>query len=310
MGALAITVWTALTSYILLKLIDVTVGLRVELQEEILGADLVEHAIGDIQYDKVEQHVVHLSRQQPLGPPPSEDATNMPSYNEARKRRHTLINQDLVRKASVILGALATSDVRRRNGDSDKAPSPNGHVRGMEGSGPVAEVTVSRLPSKHTVAGERRKQINTLWKFAVGKTLNKEERKRRAKARDKFSFIFSQTKSLANTSSDSRKTDSPAPSPTGRKSSHKLARRSSTSGVSTGERWRLAHGTVGNGEVNRGLTVDTEYMEFNSRSDRGRSKVTDDSVRVTGSKVNGDSRHSHQCSPHREDTIESISVYV
>ncbi|XP_022103038.1 putative ammonium transporter 2 isoform X2 [Acanthaster planci] len=43
--------WTAVTSFVLLKLIDVTLGLRVPLHEEILGADLVEHSINGT-YDK------------------------------------------------------------------------------------------------------------------------------------------------------------------------------------------------------------------------------------------------------------------
>ncbi|XP_002736983.1 putative ammonium transporter 2 [Saccoglossus kowalevskii] len=37
--------WTLCTSFILLKLLDLTIGLRVPLVEEVLGADLVEHSL-------------------------------------------------------------------------------------------------------------------------------------------------------------------------------------------------------------------------------------------------------------------------
>ena len=36
----------------MLKLIDLTIGLRVSLEQEILGADLTEHAVGDAEYVK------------------------------------------------------------------------------------------------------------------------------------------------------------------------------------------------------------------------------------------------------------------
>lgn len=39
-------------SVVFLKLIQITVGLRVSLEEEIIGADIVEHAIGGVFYNK------------------------------------------------------------------------------------------------------------------------------------------------------------------------------------------------------------------------------------------------------------------
>ncbi|XP_035668375.1 uncharacterized protein LOC118410678 [Branchiostoma floridae] len=38
--------WTIITSYLILKVVDVTVGLRVPLDKEILGADYCEHGVG------------------------------------------------------------------------------------------------------------------------------------------------------------------------------------------------------------------------------------------------------------------------
>ncbi|XP_038071607.1 putative ammonium transporter 2 [Patiria miniata] len=51
LAIISIITWTAITSFVLLKLIDLTLGLRVPLHEEILGADLVEHSINGT-YDK------------------------------------------------------------------------------------------------------------------------------------------------------------------------------------------------------------------------------------------------------------------
>lgn len=45
LACVAIIAWTAIVSFLLLKLVDVTFGLRVSLDDEILGADLVEHGV-------------------------------------------------------------------------------------------------------------------------------------------------------------------------------------------------------------------------------------------------------------------------
>ncbi|KAI8507929.1 Ammonium Transporter Family [Branchiostoma belcheri] len=47
-------VWTIVTSYLVLKLVDVTVGLRVPLDKEILGADYCEHGVGEPDRDNPE----------------------------------------------------------------------------------------------------------------------------------------------------------------------------------------------------------------------------------------------------------------
>ncbi|XP_038062656.1 putative ammonium transporter 3 [Patiria miniata] len=51
LACVSIVVWTAVTSYICLILLDVTMGLRVPLHEELLGADIVEHSLNG-SYDK------------------------------------------------------------------------------------------------------------------------------------------------------------------------------------------------------------------------------------------------------------------
>ena len=57
LGCIAIVTWTAIVSFILLKIVDLTFGLRVSLDDEILGADLVEHGVnsGGLPGDEEEQ---------------------------------------------------------------------------------------------------------------------------------------------------------------------------------------------------------------------------------------------------------------
>lgn len=59
LATVSIVAWTLLTSYICLKCIDLTIGLRVSLEHEILGADLVEHNVGsgECSYDKVKDRL-------------------------------------------------------------------------------------------------------------------------------------------------------------------------------------------------------------------------------------------------------------
>ena len=59
LGCVAIIAWSAMVSFLLLKLVDLTFGLRVKLEDEILGADLVEHGVnsGELPGDEDEQRL-------------------------------------------------------------------------------------------------------------------------------------------------------------------------------------------------------------------------------------------------------------
>ena len=59
-----------MTSFILLKAIDLVIGLRVPLEEELLGADIVEHNVGDASYDKVTRTLTTPRGQAQLIVPP------------------------------------------------------------------------------------------------------------------------------------------------------------------------------------------------------------------------------------------------
>ena len=60
--AVVIIVWTCVTSFFILKTIDLIMGLRVSLEEEILGSDLVEHGITTLnyRYDKRKKKIIRI----------------------------------------------------------------------------------------------------------------------------------------------------------------------------------------------------------------------------------------------------------
>ena len=62
LAAVTIIIWTGVTSFIILKTIDIIIGLRVSSEQETLGADLVEHDVGngDFTYDKVTNQITWL----------------------------------------------------------------------------------------------------------------------------------------------------------------------------------------------------------------------------------------------------------
>ena len=69
LACLAIAAWTAILSFLLLKLVDLIFGLRVSLDDEILGADLVEHGVnsGELPGDEEEQRQYVRLMMQRLG---------------------------------------------------------------------------------------------------------------------------------------------------------------------------------------------------------------------------------------------------
>ncbi|XP_041364247.1 putative ammonium transporter 2 [Gigantopelta aegis] len=58
LAIVSIGAWTLVTSYIFLKLVNFITGLRIPLEEEYLGADIVEHGIGNAFYDKKTKKLV------------------------------------------------------------------------------------------------------------------------------------------------------------------------------------------------------------------------------------------------------------
>lgn len=66
MGVVAIGVYTVLVMFIVFKLIDKTIGLRVSAEEEIIGLDVTEHALASAYADFLPQPQVHWAVKVPI----------------------------------------------------------------------------------------------------------------------------------------------------------------------------------------------------------------------------------------------------
>ncbi|KAL5008844.1 hypothetical protein ScPMuIL_014425 [Solemya velum] len=95
LAVLAITVWTVVLAVIFLKVIDFVLGIRMPLVEELIGADIVEHGIGEIIYDKKHRKLLNLGQYQRQ----SVDAVP----NESREQVRTVMSQH-GRRGSGLLG--------------------------------------------------------------------------------------------------------------------------------------------------------------------------------------------------------------
>ena len=115
MATVVIVVWTAVTSFLLLKVIDLTVGLRMSLQHEILGADLVEHAVGDVEYDKSTNSVIisDSSNANNEANGTGRDPKPLPSFNETRKKRQKTIISNGIRRANYLRKESESTGGRR-----------------------------------------------------------------------------------------------------------------------------------------------------------------------------------------------------
>ncbi|OWF54005.1 ammonium transporter 3 [Mizuhopecten yessoensis] len=91
LAALVIIVWTIVNAFFWLKLIDLAIGIRVPLKEELLGADIVEHAVGGVIYSKKARKIVY-SPDIDSAPSPGESDQGDTEINKAmqRSRRHSL----------------------------------------------------------------------------------------------------------------------------------------------------------------------------------------------------------------------------
>lgn len=107
-GLVAIASWTLVWAYIVLKLIEKTIGLRVSLHEELVGADLIEHTIGEVTYDKktktfncskakqTEESGSSANGSTTTGPNQYR-AYSMTGFNSATRRKHAYVNSEIYR---------------------------------------------------------------------------------------------------------------------------------------------------------------------------------------------------------------------
>lgn len=104
-GLAAIASWTFIWAFIVLKLIEHTIGLRVSLEEELVGADLIEHTIGEVTYDKKTKSFNYSKKSEEMGIKVngSTKATDVYrtypilGFNSATRRKHACVNSEIYR---------------------------------------------------------------------------------------------------------------------------------------------------------------------------------------------------------------------
>ena len=169
------TVWSIIMAYILLKLVDLTIGLRVPLQQEILGADLVEHAVGDIEYDKKQNKVLctitgrNLNSEYGL----TEDGQirEMPQFNENRRRKSLLKLGESINMAARLSQTFAHmkqgSSIEEEDGEGvNEQPQTLDDRQSRRKS---ISFDLSNVPNFSQ--GEIKKS-NQLWKYTGNKVIN------------------------------------------------------------------------------------------------------------------------------------------
>ena len=123
LAVVSLTGWTLVTSYVILKLIDVTIGLRIPLHEELLGADIVEHGIGDGVYDRATGRLIKRNEEGDEEDVPVNRLTSSRrrrlslGKRQSRKRRQFSTDEEDVEDGDF-------SDVRREDGRSGSPLPP------------------------------------------------------------------------------------------------------------------------------------------------------------------------------------------
>ena len=164
--------WAGLTSFILLKVIDLSYGLRVPLEHEILGADIVEHAVGDVVYDKKKNMIVDR-RETTL-----ENMLVIPQFNEARKEKREQIYLDS-RRHSRTLGKKFRESGRRNIELVEQGQSQNQGEQDEEPSATDTHIQQQQKPDSLN----QRTYARALWKYVVAKETASIQRRNGSKKR-------------------------------------------------------------------------------------------------------------------------------
>ncbi len=133
LAIVVICTWTLVSSFIILKTIDLTIGLRMSVEHELLGADLIEHAIGNVWYDKKTERIIGKQITYPGSCQWHKDDPQL-QFNETRKRRRSSFLQetrDNFEKASRIkldnvreAGIAQTEELKQHYGTSGLSEMP------------------------------------------------------------------------------------------------------------------------------------------------------------------------------------------
>ena len=185
-GVVSITAWTAVTSFICLIILNLTVGIRVSLQRELLGADVVEHSIGDIDYDKIEGKVTSFRRQsqgQGFGSEVLETIVPSGNLEEKGLQKLAFMNDQRKRSRRKSLGkCFPSGNVYNMDTEcetDDNVPAQNGGIPTVSSANMEQDVVNAHLEARSRSADKKANLGATLWKYAVGRVLNDDEKARR-----------------------------------------------------------------------------------------------------------------------------------
>ena len=189
LGFAAIAGWTVLSSFIMLKIIDFFVPLRMPLEAELLGADVVEHGLGDIEYIKSASSIEEGHSTQDVGHIAGDGNNVLPDMSARRvsvshqgaygaKFRRPTADQT----AGYILKAFTSSLLGLNQGQpSSSASSSEDTNNDQQSSDTSTQVSHGQMRQRHKSAGKvfsnlfrKRKQTKSLEKakqFALSKAL-------------------------------------------------------------------------------------------------------------------------------------------
>ena len=179
-GVLCITVWTFILSFILLKAVDLVIGLRVSLQYEILGADLIEHAVGDIEFDKKSNSIINLRKNSHVTRADFADVhddhgfenahevidSQVPEFNQTHKRRRATIYRNSVQHIREVDSLDRSFSFPARTVVNDLRSTGDNNSGVFEMQNPI--VKLHKHPNKN---------VRMRWRYAAESTLNKTKRK-------------------------------------------------------------------------------------------------------------------------------------
>ena len=202
-GVLCITVWTFILAFILLKTVDLVIGLRVSLQYEILGADLIEHAVGDIEFDKKSNSIINLRKNSHVTRADFADANDdhgfqnnrevidlyVPEFNQTHKRRRATIYAKSVQNIREVDSLDRSFSFPARTVVNDLRSNADSNSAVFEMQSPVVEL------HKHP-----NKNVRMRWRYAAESALNKTKRKETSKNTNEVKERVKQVQSSKNNS--------------------------------------------------------------------------------------------------------------
>ena len=159
------------------------------LEHEILGADLVEHAVGDIEFDKVRRKVIGLRDNRGICQPIDNDET-MPTFNVARKRRRLTLIHDSLERASAVEGRSVRN---RHNEDAIMNELPqddqveSNKYKAYSPADPDTTNALDFVSQKRPPPSGRH---GSKWKYAVKSLLNEGHQEEGGKNRSNVQLII------------------------------------------------------------------------------------------------------------------------